>query len=427
MKTTMTTVNFRLNIPQSKFLQLPHKFKAYVAGFGSGKTFVGCAGICAHFWQWPGIDQGYFAPTYPQIRDIFYPTMEEVSARMGLRIKVKQANHEVEVYEGRKHRGTVKCRSMEDPSTIVGFKIGHALVDELDVMPMKKARDAWRKIIARMRYKVPGLLNGIDVTTTPEGFKFVYEQFVKAVRDKPNLARRYGLIQASTYDNEANLPRDYIPSLRESYPPALIEAYLRGQFVNLTAGRVYPEFCRTRNFCNTVVLLGEDVHVGLDFNVGKMAAVVHVLRDGMPHAAAELVDVRDTPAMAEELRDKYLLMGHKVVVYPDASGANTSSKGASLSDIGILKDAGLEVRARDANPRVKDRVNAMNAMILNDWGQRRYKVNPDTCPTYTECLEQQAYDKFGAPDKDAGFDHATDAGGYFISFCWPLDKTQWAF
>lgn len=126
----MTTIQFDLNVPQSSFLQLPHKFKAYVAGFGSGKTFVGCAGICAHFWQWPGINQGYFAPTYPQIRDIFYPTMEEVAYAMGLRIKVKQGDHEVEVYEGRRYRGTVICRSMEKPETIVGFKIGHALIDD---------------------------------------------------------------------------------------------------------------------------------------------------------------------------------------------------------------------------------------------------------------------------------------------------------
>jgi hypothetical protein len=63
--------DLELNIPQAAFLNLPHKYKAYVAGFGSGKTFVGCVGICMHFWQWPGISQGYFAPTYPQIRDIF--------------------------------------------------------------------------------------------------------------------------------------------------------------------------------------------------------------------------------------------------------------------------------------------------------------------------------------------------------------------
>jgi hypothetical protein len=423
----MTTIQLDLNVPQSEFLQLPHKFRAYVAGFGSGKTYVGCAGVCAHFWQWPGINQGYFAPTYPQIRDIFYPTMEEVAAGMGLRTKVKVADHEVEVYEGRKYRGMVICRSMEKPETIVGFKIGHALVDELDVMSMKKAEMAWRKIIARMRYNVPGLINGIDVTTTPEGFKFVYQQFVKAVRDKPSLATLYGLIQASTYDNELNLPPDYISSLHASYPPALIDAYLRGQFVNLTAGRVYPEFTRLLNGCKTVVERREDVHVGLDFNVGKMAAVVHVLRDEMPHAAAELVDVRDTPAMVELLRDRYLLEGHQVFVYPDASGQNTSSKGASISDISILREGGLSVRARDSNPRVKDRVNAMNAMFLNDLGQRRYRVNPDTCPVYTECLEQQAYDKFGDPDKEAGFDHPTDAGGYFVSYRWPLDKTQWAF
>ncbi|MGT2495015.1 terminase large subunit domain-containing protein [Cupriavidus basilensis] len=120
------------------------------------------------------------------------------------------------VYEGRKYRGTAICRSMEKPETIVGFEIGHGLIDELDVMNPLKAQTAWRKIIARMRYNVEGPKNGIDVTTTPEGFKFVYQQFVKAITEKPALAEMYGLIQASTYDNELNLPDDYIPSLRKA-------------------------------------------------------------------------------------------------------------------------------------------------------------------------------------------------------------------
>src|SRR5690606_39380984 len=102
MPVSMTTINPTLNIPQSRFLQLPHKFRAYVAGFGSGKTWVGCSGICAHFWQWPGINQGYFAPTYPQIRDIFYPTMEEVAETMGLRVEINESNKELHFYEDRK-------------------------------------------------------------------------------------------------------------------------------------------------------------------------------------------------------------------------------------------------------------------------------------------------------------------------------------
>lgn len=418
----MTTPALELNIPQANFLNLPHKYKAYVAGFGSGKTFVGCVGICMHFWQWPGISQGYFAPTYPQIRDIFYPTMEEVAYLMGLRIKIKQGDHEVEVYEGRLYRGTVICRSMEKPETIVGFKIGHSLIDELDVMPMKKAETAWRKIIARMRYNVPGLLNGIDVTTTPEGFKFVYQQFVKAVRDKPELASLYGLIQASTFDNELNLPADYIPSLLASYPPALIAAYLRGQFTNLTSGSVYPDFNRILNRSTEIILPGEPLQVGLDFNVNNMTACVNVVREGLPLTLAERVKVRDTPAMAKILKEDFKDRGHQVKIYPDASGGNTSSKNASESDLSILRQAGFQIEVNPANPAVKDRVNAYNGMILNAAGERQWKINTDLCPTTTEALEQQVWGADGQPDKKSGHDHPNDANGYFIVKRYPIVK-----
>ncbi|EPU2804627.1 terminase, partial [Escherichia coli] len=44
-----------LNVPQARFLSMPHKFKAYIAGFGSGKTWVGCGGICKGIWEHSGI------------------------------------------------------------------------------------------------------------------------------------------------------------------------------------------------------------------------------------------------------------------------------------------------------------------------------------------------------------------------------------
>ena len=63
------------------------------------------------------------------------------------------------------------------------------------------------------------------------------------------------------------------------------------------------------------------------------------------------------------------------MVYPDASGQNTSSKNASESDLTILRQCGLQIRAATHNPRVRDRVNAVNALILNARGQRRLKIN----------------------------------------------------
>lgn len=413
----------KLNKPQAEFLALDRKFKAFVCGFGTGKTWGGCADLCKFAWEWPGVNAGYFAPTYPMIRDIFFPTMEEVAYDWGLDLDINESNKEVHVYANGHYRNTIICRSMEKPGSIVGFKIGKALIDELDVMPMLKAEHSWRKIIARLRQRDDGLQNGVSVTTTPEGFKFVYQQFVKQLRDKPALAELYGMVQASTFQNAKNLPDDYIPSLMASYPPQLIGAYIRGQFTNLTSGSVYPGFDRKLNHTNEQIRPFEHLHIGMDFNVLNMSAGVSVIREGLPLTLAELSKVRDTPTMARMLKERYKDAGHAITVYPDASGQNTSSKNASESDLSILRMAGFTVKVGSTNPAVKDRVNAVDAMLLNAEGLRRWKINTDNCPETTEALEQQAWGKNGEPDKTTGHDHLNDANGYFIVNRWPLAKT----
>jgi hypothetical protein len=192
----------------------------------------------------------------------------------------------------------------------------------------------------------------------------------------------------------------------------------------LTSGSVYPEFSRTLNHEPAVLAEKEPVHIGMDFNVNKMAAVVFVIRNDLPVAVSELVKVRDTPSMATLIKDQFKDTGHDVTVYPDASGQNTSSKGASVSDLSILRDAGFRIKAPSINPRVKDRVNSVNALILNDKGVRRLKVNADACPTYVEGLEQQCYDEHGEPDKTSGHDHTNDAAGYFCNSRWPVVRVK---
>lgn len=422
MNRSERTIRATLNEPQARFLALPHKFRAYVAGFGSGKTWVGCTALAAHFWEHPQVNQGYFAPTYPLIRDIFYPTIEEVAHGLGLGVRIRTGDKEVSVFDGRAYRGTVFCRSMEKPGTIIGFKIGNALVDELDTLKPEKAAEAWRKIIARMRDGRPGIRNGISVTTTPEGFRFVYEQFRKLPAQRPELRDLYGLVQASTYDNAANLPADYIPALKASYPPQLIEAYLKGQFVNLTSGAVYPDFSRRENHTDAEPAPGEPIHAGTDFNVYNCTAIIGAVRDGRPVITDELTGVRDTPALARMLKERYRDRGHPVTVYPDASGQGRRTVNASLSDLQILKDHGLTPMVNAANPAVKDRVAAVNAAFRNGEGIRSLRINTHRCPVLTECLEQQVYDGNGEPDKSAGKDHAPDALGYFIVTRWPVVK-----
>lgn len=400
-----------LSHPQYVFLnELNTKFRAFVGGFGSGKTYSGCLDQLIFASRHPGYTQGYFAPTYRDIRDIYYGTMEEAAHAMGFEVEIKVGDKEINLYRGNRYYGNIICRSMDNPSGIVGFKIARAMVDELDTLSIDKSQDVWRKIIARLRLVIPGVENGIAVTTTPEGFKFTYELF------KKDPTQSYSMVQASTYENEKYLPPDYIPSLRETYPSQLIEAYIMGEFVNLTSGTVYSNFDRVKNHSDERVQDGEVIHIGMDFNVGQMAACIFVQRGKQWHQVAESCGVLDTPTVIELLRSKY--PESRKIIYPDASGKNTSSKGASISDIGLLRAAGFEVRAKDSNPRIKDRVMSVNKAFEDS----NVYVNTNECPTTTRNLEEQAYNKIGLPDKDTGQDHQNDAFGYFTHWHLPVVK-----
>ena len=63
-------------------------------------------------------------------------------------------------------------------------------------------------------------------------------------------------------------------------------------------------------------------------------------------------------------------------------------------------------------------------MFLDGHGNIRYKVNTLKCPSYVEALERLGKDKNGNPDKSSGFDHITEAGGYFIYYAYPPIKRK---
>lgn len=410
------TLRLQMTEPQARFFQTEDKYPAFIGGFGSGKTET--LANCALRDALESSDAliALYEPTYDLVRLILAPRMEEKLSDLGIRYKYnKQENI---IYTSSPNCGDFILRTLENPARIVGYESYRAHVDEIDTLKKVQAEAAWRKIIARNRQKPKGVespFNRVSAYSTPEGFRFAYETWAR----KPKAG--YVMVQAATSSNPF-LPDDYVDSLRESYPPQLIDAYLEGRFVNLNSGSVYPDFDRKLNHTDEHIRPGEVLHVGMDFNVLNMSAVLSAIRGGRPYTLAELTGVRDTPAMALLLRERYGNQGHQVVIYPDASGQNTSSKNASQSDLSILRQNGFRVIVDSENPAVRDRVNSVNAMILNDKGERRWLINTDACPTLAESLEQQAYDKNGVPDKTTGHDHTNDAAGYFLMKRWPVTK-----
>jgi hypothetical protein len=393
--------------PQWDFVQAPEAFPAFVGGFGSGKTHAAVIRAVRLKMAYPKQNVAYYLPTYDLVRNICFPRFSQVLEEMRIKHKVNRADAVVDFGAF----GQVIFRTMDTPERIVGYEVADSLVDELDTLPRDKARDVWNKIISRNRQKKPdGGLNTIGVATTPEGFRFVYERW------KKDPAPGYRLIKAPTQSNKKNLPEGYVESLEAIYPANLLAAYISGDFVNLASGSVYTEYDRAKNATTETIRSNEPLHIGMDFNVGKMAAVVNVLRDGKPNAVLEYTGVLDTPQMCDIIKSRH--QGHAVLVYPDASGNSRRSNIASQSDIAILRAAGFQVCVNPANPAVKDRVLAMNKLFERG----EYRVNPDTCPSFVEALEQQAYDKNGEPDKTSGHDHINDAAGYFVAYKFPIVK-----
>lgn len=411
-------VEHELSWPQYHFVTSRAKFPAMVAGYGAGKTEAAILRALRFKLDYPPQNVGYYLPTYDLIKQIVFPRMEQLLTAHGYAYSLNETDKTLQIYG---MEGLIIFRTMDAPERIIGYEHADAICDELDTLKTDKAADVWRKVVARNRQKKPdGKQNTIGVATTPEGFKFVYQKW----RQKPLIGSQ--VIRASTSSNAKNLPADYIDTLKNNYPDQMLLAYLEGEFVNLTQGSVYAGFDRVLNGCNTRIEPDETLHIGVDFNVGAMAAAVHVLRDGVPHAVAEHTGLLDTPALITTLKNLYqndalkaARRWHRIICYPDASGKSRKSVNASVSDIALLKQAGFLVLAKSTNPFVKDRVAAMNKQICKN-EKRLYKVNVDACPHLVEGLEKQAYDKNGEPDKTSGLDHIIDAAGYFISYRFPV-------
>jgi hypothetical protein len=400
---------------QKAFINCKEPYPAFIGGYGSGKTAAAIARAMALKIKFPEADIAYYLPSYPLVEDIVMRRFPELCERKGWPFKIRGGTSPHIEFP---NAGRIIFRSLSHPESIVGYEVAHSICDELDTLPAEKARLAWNKVIARNRQKIEGWPNSVAVATTPEGFRFVYERWVK------NPAQGYVMFKAKTIDNADNLPDGYIDNLRNSYPENLLAAYLDGEFVNLTSGSVYHEFDRKLNGTAEKIRPGEPLHVGLDFNVNNMSAVVGVIRDGNPLILDELTQIRDTPTMARALRERY--QGHSITIYPDASGGSHKSVNASLSDISILRSEGFTVLSHSKNPAVRDRVLAVNNLIHNQ-GARRLKINFDKCPTLVAGLEQQAYDKNGNPDKANGTDHLNDALGYFIVYKFGMARGPVAF
>lgn len=408
----MRTLQIQATEPQARFHNLTSKYSLFCGGFGTGKSEAMANQAIMDASHSSSALIALYEPTYDLVRLIMAPRIQEKLIDYGVAFTYNKSENVI--YTSNGQFGDFILRTLDNPARIIGYQSYRAHIDEIDTLKAEHAEEAWNKIIARNRQSPKGVVkpfNRVSAYTTPEGFRFAYKRWVT------NGGGPYQMVQASTLTNPF-LPEDYVQSLRDTYPEGLIDAYINGEFVNLTSGTVYKSYSRHAHNSTETIKPGEPLYIGADFNVMKQAATVYVKRNGGRdwHAVDELTDMYDTPEMCRIFAERY--QGHDITVYPDASGGSRKSVNASVSDISIIEQSGFRVRANSKNPMVKDRILAVNAAFEAG----RIFVNATRCPVTARSLEQQAYDKNGEPDKTSGDDHQNDATGYPIAYEMPIVK-----
>lgn len=390
------------------------------SGYGGGKTWIATRKHIYLMTLNPGVDSIFAEPTNPLLIKLAIPELKNALDMFGIRYRfVKSEKIFYCLVNGLDTR--IVCESMENYERLIGLNASHITLDEFDTTKAEIAYLAFERLLGRLR---AGNVRQMNIVSTPEGFRAMYQIFVADVRDNPDRAAQRRLIKARSIDNHY-LPADFIQTMFAGYDEKLIQAYIYGEFVNLKSGVVYHKYDPDMNDSNQTIEPGETLYIGQDFNVGKMASVVYVERDNGWHAVAEITDGFDTPDVISKMQAAWQSKEdyHPIIIYPDASGKNRKSVTASKTDISLLEDAGFEVRASAANPAVKDRINAANALLCNAKGERRLFVNRQACPVFSDCLLRQAWsEKTGEPEKGGANDpsHMNDAGTYPIVYEFPI-------
>ncbi len=397
------------------------RYLGLIGGYGSAKSYTAYAKAIQLAYLNVGFRGVILAPTNTLAADVTVPEFEDmlIDEEISYDLKVSPLpSFYLHFEEG---TSQILIRSGENYRRIVGLNLAWAIFDEIDTLNKDVADKAWKKVVGRLRAQAPCIQ--ALVTTTPEGFGWAYNYFVKEVEiairaGKPKKNRRF--ITASTYDNPF-LESDYIDSLLEEYPENLIQAYLHGKFVNLTANSVYPDF--DRKICNTTKTIDNFpqhyLHIGVDFNIGKTTGVVIIIDKGIPYILDEITGQRDVVELINTINERY---GNRAkFIYPDASGVQERANAGKSEIVQLVTAFGRQyIKYRKQHPRVKDRVASVNAVIKNGKGVRKLQVNIEKCPITTDSFEQQVYTKAGEPDKEHDNDHPMDATGYCLFFRMPI-------
>jgi len=393
----------KLTKPQTKIFDDPARFRVIVAGRRFGKTFLSTAEILSKALSAKDQHVWYVAPTYKAAKEIAWEMLIEQIPREYI-AKTNESSLTIYLLNG----STIALKGAEKPDNLRGRSLDFVVLDEFADM----RKEAWFEVI---RPSLSDRVGSAVFIGTPKGRNHFYDLYGKGLdEDEGWSAHQYTTIQGG------NVPPSEIESAKADLDERTFQQEYEAKFVNYS-GIIYYGFKREESVARHTDDIGV-IHVGMDFNLDPMSAVLMTRKGDTLHVFDEIVMFgSNTDEMVAELRERY--GNGTIVIYPDPASRQRKTSAGGRTDLSILQNAGFEVRVRNSHAAVRDRINAVNSRLLSNDGQRRLYVDPK-CKKVIESLERHTYKEgTSQPEKD-GFDHMNDALGYAVEYLFPIKKAN---
>ena len=384
------------------------RFRVIIAGRRFGKTYLSVREM-AKFARHPKRKIVYIAPSYRQGKQTVWADLKEKLGRLGWIKRVNETELTITLING----SLIMLRSADNYDSMRGLGIDFVVFDEFADIAVQ----TWTEVIRPALSDREGHAMFIG---TPKGMG----NWAKDLWDQGQNPATidWSSYQYTTLDG-GNVSEEEIEAAKQDLDERTFRQEYMATFETYS-GAVYYAFDRSQLFdikqLEPVVANNETMHIGVDFNVNPMSAVVSVKRgDRLYVVDAIEIYGSNTQELCDEIKMKYGTE-RKYFAYPDASGGARNTKGTS--DHNILRQNGFLVKAPGRNPPVKDRIAAVNSAFKSSNGQVKLCIN-NTARRLIECVEKQTYKgDTRVPDKESGFDHLLDALGYLTVYHFPIQR-----
>jgi hypothetical protein len=414
------TIIFRRNPFQRHMrdaIQKNKRITAIFGGWGSGKTHQAALYhiIQRQLYGNPNCLHLIAANTYSQLYDstlrpLFYWLNKLCISHEPKEIPQTHKPFSIFLHDGDKWVEFL-VRSMENINTISGLTLGSAWGDEM----WGTERWTFDLIDSRLRDMQSKYLQFVITSNTDEPSHWLYTDIVQ--KHEFNIKPTKGLfprdlieiVYGTTFDNQKNLPPNYIEGLATSLDPKLYQRFVECKWVSLVSGKMFYQFDRELNLRELKFDHNLPLLISSDFNVDPMCwSVIQQHKDELHFIdQIKITGGADTGIACAEVINRYPWCT-QFHWFGDASGRSNSTK-SKYSDYeiieGYFREAGKVVTMHIpfSNPSVRDSSNSVNSMLKNNKGKARLFFDKNRCPDIILSVEGCNY-KPGTLEKDESKD-----------------------